>query len=224
MQGFVHGHGPDAETPEDLAAVARAAAIFHERGRAIEPPPDLHRAEPRDRFGKASASLEMLAGALSDTAPETAPRLREVLDRARAQAPPGGPRRLLHGDLDLPNALLTENGCVLLDLDDVHVDARVSDVAWLATLVAAMSRTRDGPGYTFRRAWDERLLRAVVDGYASVAPLTGEERASLRGWLATSLVCASVDAFHHGGWLLPPDKLAEEAARATTLADAVPSL
>jgi Ser/Thr protein kinase RdoA (MazF antagonist) len=220
VQAFVHGRAPCAESEKDLAEIGLAVARFHAASAAVEPPaPGMRQLEPRDRFGKARRYVRLLERTLPARVGGVVDDLRDRLDRAAAAVDPSAPRVLQHGDVDLPNALLTPNGCVLVDLDDMHCDPRVSDIAWLITLTAGMARTPDLPGYAFRDAWGVSLGDAVVAGYERCSRLSAAERRQFPFWLIASVVCAAVDAFFHDDWLVQRSRLADELARGLHLID-----
>jgi Ser/Thr protein kinase RdoA (MazF antagonist) len=219
---WVGGRPLDPDAREDLECLGRALARFHRAARQIDATEPRVRSEPRERFGKARHHRRLLESRLG---PELTDELYERLVAAQrlvAGYPAGAmPSQLLHGDVDPHNAVRTESGCVLLDVDDMHSGPVISDLAWLAILTAGMRRTADEAGYTFRDEWDGERCDAVLGAYRSEARL---ERTppGLRPWLVASVVCAMTDCFHHNRWLVDERRLRDEAMRALHLADAAP--
>jgi Ser/Thr protein kinase RdoA (MazF antagonist) len=106
------------------------------------------------------------AGAIPGEVAALAERTAEVLNALDLD---GGETQVVHGDFMPWNLLVTDRAVTgVLDFEKAHVDLRAADLA-IAT-------------------WGGRYAEAVLDGYESVAVLSGPERASLEPlWRATCL-------------------------------------
>jgi 4-aminobutyrate aminotransferase-like enzyme/Ser/Thr protein kinase RdoA (MazF antagonist) len=110
-------------------------------------------------------------------------RLAEaVLDRYEERVAPRWPRlraQVVHGDLNLDNVLLDDEGliCGIVDFGDAVHTAQVAD---FAVALASLMRAREA---------DEvfRVGRIVIDGYSSRVPLEPEEVELLGDLVATRL-------------------------------------
>jgi Ser/Thr protein kinase RdoA (MazF antagonist) len=117
------------------------------------------------------ARRDSLLAALARVDPEAARRFRAAAGALEARDLParlaGLPLRLVHGDFSSWNIKMSGGRLVgLFDFDGAHVDIRASDVAFA------------------RRGYHDE----VIEGYASVAPLSGAELDALDGlWLGGML-------------------------------------
>jgi homoserine kinase type II len=143
-----------------LAGLHRAGADLADRRPGRYEPPEIHR-----RLGEiqaVAAGDPALAAAVATLAPELA-----ALERERTPGLPGG---LIHGDLFIDNVLYSDDAgalAALLDFEQASWGRLAYD---LAVTVLAFGFGRDD----FRG----EVTRAVLDGYAAVRPLSGEERAA----------------------------------------------
>jgi 4-aminobutyrate aminotransferase-like enzyme/Ser/Thr protein kinase RdoA (MazF antagonist) len=120
---------------------------------------------------------------LEDIADPGRRRLVEaVLDRYEERIAPRWPRlraQVVHGDLNLDNVLLSDQGriCGILDFGDAMHTAQVAD---FAVALASLMRARSA-GEVFR------IARLAIDGYSSRLPLEPEELELLGDLVATRL-------------------------------------
>lgn len=222
VYAWVDGRTLRADAPADVACLAASLARFHAHSTSlVDEAGGLRHREPRDRFGKTRFYRPLLDRGLGSLARDRADRLYRALDDAEAALTHRSRLCVLHGDVDVDNAVASGEECVLIDLDDLHVGPPLSDLAWLMTLTAGMAKSPGPPAYRFREAWNTELLQAIADGYAAGATLHADDRADLPSWLVASIACATVDAFYHDGWLIDARAVATEVDLALSLIDAV---
>ncbi len=157
-------HGERLDRADDLHGLGSALARLHEL------------APPRERFAR--LDLERLATAAEVVArarPDAARAAERVLQRLIAMRDDAhGPVVCVHGDANLRNAIRRPDGRVaLLDLEHLAAGPAAADLGQLLAL----------------RLTDRRPGRALLAGYATVAPLP--DRASLR-WHTAACVLARV--------------------------------
>lgn len=166
--------GHRALAVEPLDGPALCALSGRERGLAYErlgaavatlhelPPPDGRLFDRLDTDHLRSATA-VIAVARPDLA-GTVLRLSELLAQSRPSS--AAPHVLLHGDLHPKNALLAGGRVALIDLDQVGSGPAAAE---LGGMLAGLRCDRLN-GFIDARA-EDRLLRAVHAGYASVRPL-----------------------------------------------------
>jgi len=179
------GHAVLAPTPAHCASIGKALATMHEAGRTFS----LHQQNPRGIDWWEAAALrvrEFLTDAQCALLDEEMTLLSSRW-RATVARLPQGP---IHGDLFRDNALFVDAGT-----DDARLGGLIDFYfagcdAWLLDLaVCANDWCVDAANSVF----DAPRLRALLDAYRRVRPLTGEEEdawpmvlraAALRFWLS----------------------------------------
>ena len=142
------------------------------------------------RFGRAQIR-ERLEGVAALGRPELAeavPALFATLDELDATEDEGLPRGVIHGDLFRDN-VRWEEGAIVGALDWESA----SDGPYVYDLAVAML------AWCYGDALEERLWRAMIEGYAAVRPLGDEELAGLRHALigaATRFTVTRISDFH----------------------------
>jgi len=178
----LQGHGGDGDAAPDLSdAAVRAYGETHARlNLALRG--FFHPAAGRELLWDLAHATD-LRPHLEDVADRDRRRLVEaVLDRYEARVAPRWPHlraQVVHGDLNLDNVLLSEDGRIsgIVDFGDAVHTANVAD---FAVALASLMRGRSG---------DEvfRVGRIAADGYSSRLPLEAEELELLGDFVAARL-------------------------------------
>lgn len=142
------------------------------------------------RFGRPQIRerLEGIAALGRPELAEAVPALFTTLDELDATENPDLPRGVIHGDLFRDN-VRWETGVIVGALDWESA----SDGPYVYDLAVAML------AWCYGDTLEERLWRAMIDGYASLRPLGGEELAGLRHALigaATRFTVTRITDFH----------------------------
>jgi Ser/Thr protein kinase RdoA (MazF antagonist) len=174
----MHGRHGDPELPDDAV---RDYGATHAR-LALALRGFFHRAAGRELLWDLAhaAKLRALVQEIGDAGRRRL--VQSVLDRYEERVAPRWPhlpQQVVHGDFNLDNVLLGDDGRVsgIVDFGDTSYTAAVAD---LAVAVASLMR-----GRTREDAF--RTGRISVDGYASRSPLAPEELEVLGDLVATRL-------------------------------------
>jgi Ser/Thr protein kinase RdoA (MazF antagonist) len=165
----------------DLATLPAAAAL-QRLGGAIAAVHDVEPAAATPMFGRlAPARIATSAALVGRARPDVATRVAAVTERLLDELPASAPAVLLHGDCHPKNALLTDDGVCLIDLDQSGLGDPAADLGSL------LARLRHGEAVgELTSAEAEALIDAALAGYAAVRPLPST--ASLRWHTAAALV------------------------------------
>ena len=160
-----------AFTPGDMRGMGRALAHLHGL--------PLHGLPAYDRCTAAScrAAADLVIGAVPQVAGLIETLARE-LDRRGCPAAASG---CLHGDVHPKNALADDSAVGLIDVEEMAWGARAAD---LGSLLARLCSARALELETAERV--HRAAMALLDGYASIAPLPGMPE--LRWYLAAAML------------------------------------
>src|SRR5919198_5883244 len=177
-----HGHGGDGDAAPDLSdAAVRAYGETHARlNLALRG--FFHPAAGRELLWDLAQAAKLRPHIDSISDRDRRRLVEGVLDRYEERVAPQWPRlraQIVHGDLNLDNVLLDEQGRIsgIVDFGDAVHTAQVAD---LAVALASLMRGRSG---------DEvfRIGRIAVDGYSSRVPLEPEELELLGDLVAARL-------------------------------------
>lgn len=154
-------------TPEDAELVGRALATLHEIGRELAP-----RFE-RDGIYTFEAICDRYRSFRDSKDPELAVAIASIGEEiewleAHAEQRRAAPRGLIHGDLFRDNVLFHDQGLTLLDFEQASQGSQVYD---LAVCINAWCYLQKG--------FDERLVRALVNGYRAIRSLSVADLALL---------------------------------------------
>lgn len=186
---FLPGVSPSAPTPAQARAVGAALAQVHLAGRDFE----LARRDRLDPATNLGTLAQCSAGRLADIDPALAyaiPWAEEVV----ASWPAALPRSTIHSDLFPDNVLmLGERVTGLIDFYFACAGMMAYD---LAVTHAAWAFDRSGAAFA------PAIGTALIDGYESVRPLDGGERAALP--LLAEGACLRFTASRAEDWLEAP--------------------
>ena len=164
---FLPGVSVSAPTPEQARAVGAALAQIHLAAAGF----------PESRAnGLGIAGWRTLADACGDTglasiAPGLDTKVRRELATLAAEWPQDLPRSVVHADLFPDNVLML--GAQVTGLIDFYFACNDITAYDVAVTHAAWCFSGDG------RSFDPALSQALLEGYGSVRPLSGPERAAL---------------------------------------------
>jgi homoserine kinase type II len=150
-------------TPEAARHVGEKLAVVHHAGRTFG------EAKPgRFRISDLRVRLERIAEASDPALRALVPEIRARLDGAERERNPSLPSGIIHGDLFRDNVLWQEGTPVaLLDFESACQGSFAYDL--MVTVLA----------WCYGDDFDERLVRAMFEGYAARRPLSSAEVAAL---------------------------------------------
>ncbi len=157
---------------DDCRRVGAALAAVHRAGEGTV------RDAGRFRYEDLVERIARIASATDAALAAEAPILRAKLDVHTARRDAGLPRGVIHGDLFRDNVLFAADGSIAALLDFESASDGVLAYDLMVTVLA----------WCFGDALDMPLVRAMVEGYESVRPLSDAEK---RGLVAEGCIAAT---------------------------------